>query len=770
MKCAAVYLPIAIYLLLQVFIVNSDSSRKVLQLVAMVSVPTESSHIAQDWERGLEILPGARVAVEEVNRNTDILPGYQLELVELITEGCSRDLALVQLIQHLHYDVDNSTVGVVGPLCNEATELIATIASHPEFSLVQIAAAPSLIVMDRNAFPYLFQMLPLSNAYIDTAFELMRLFGWNKVAVLCSLLEQDEYDCRTAEAFEKKAIKEGVEIVFYDTIVSGAVSSVLNYLWESGANIIFAFVLPSTANKLICTAYELGLKWPDYAWILPGINGEKLSVCAADNVTTAVTTEGAITLEIDNTPLYDTVQGASRESDDKAFYSAYIKELNSTQQDFKLNAYAPVFYNSVRAFALALNKSFPNHTIGPKTPHRSKSYVARKITDDISSLSFQGVFGDVEFDSDQKQIHIAVQAKQIRGGNSTCISRYNPVNRTITIIDASLFGDFPDDELDEVYKLRLFPLDLFMAIVVSFCIVFTTVMFLLYVRYHGEPEIKATSTTITLFMFLGCYLQLFSVLTNIVIRNAYIAHSATERAFLCNVDVWMGALGLILVLATLFARTLRVYRVFTYFGKTGWLCSDGALCALILCFVLVDVFLLALWTSVDAYHLVDAATYNQKGTPPSYELVQVCKCEYLGLWGGLLFGYSSFILIALLIVAVKTRKIRRENFKDTKKVNILLVSYVVTRAITLSIWVIFKNSSPTVSTSAVLVAFILTALFCQVFLFLPKTFPPFWRQVRKKLPKGSSSSGGTKSITFSFVALTLNLLMAEKRVERVSPV
>ncbi len=124
---------------------------KVLQLVAMVSERSNGTRTTQDWERGLEILPGARVAVEEVNRNTDILPGYQLELVELITEGCSGNLALVQLIQYLTTHAESEgvkeseAVGIIGPLCDEAAEVIASIAGHPGISLVQIAATRSTL-------------------------------------------------------------------------------------------------------------------------------------------------------------------------------------------------------------------------------------------------------------------------------------------------------------------------------------------------------------------------------------------------------------------------------------------------------------------------------------------------------------------------------------------------------------------------------------------------------------------------------------------------
>ena len=58
-----------------------------LQNLVMLNLKThqENSAWAPRWNRGLEILPAAQVAVDRINQDPTILPGYNLELTELDT-------------------------------------------------------------------------------------------------------------------------------------------------------------------------------------------------------------------------------------------------------------------------------------------------------------------------------------------------------------------------------------------------------------------------------------------------------------------------------------------------------------------------------------------------------------------------------------------------------------------------------------------------------------------------------------------------------------
>ena len=67
---------------------NSNTTTKV-PLRILVLVPFPTSNGSKGWDRGLELLPAARVAVKEINSNPDLLAGYNIQLIERSHDACS---------------------------------------------------------------------------------------------------------------------------------------------------------------------------------------------------------------------------------------------------------------------------------------------------------------------------------------------------------------------------------------------------------------------------------------------------------------------------------------------------------------------------------------------------------------------------------------------------------------------------------------------------------------------------------------------------------
>ncbi len=718
MKWAAVCLLITMYLMVGGLVtrVICEPTKEVLQLVAMVSVPPDSNHhrITQDWERGLEILPGARVAVQEVNRKTDVLPGYQLELVELITEGCSDNLALVQLVQHLvsqaESEGERESIGIIGPLCNDATSLVATVAGHPAIGLVQIAATPFALSDDRSDHPYLFQMLPLSQSYINTVLGLMKAFGWDMFGLLCAEA-QNMHNCQTASAFQVKAIEHGMQALYSarmgpERVLTSAIQPVLKDLKESGAKIIAAFIPPIVATRIVCAAYREGLSWPEYVWILPGLkfeHFEESESCDRTLITSA--TEGLLLLDYATPNLQTT-----------------------TVSD---NGYISAFYDSVWAFALALNQS-NLQWVNQLQFGSGVSSLARSLTTALSNLSFSGSTGHIEFDNNRNRKYVAIQVNHIREGSMVLVAHYNPYSSSVEI-NTSSTGNFPDDELDTVFGKISMVLTVIITAEISLTFVFTTIMLLLYIHYRNEPEVKATSTVLSMFIFLGCYLQLLSTIAPVAYSNITI-HNTAEQIAICQLQVYFTFTGRVLILSTLFVRMLRVYRVFTYFGRTGKAWSNQVLATLILSIVLVNILLLSLWAVINPIQVTSMPIYHPEGTPPYFEAKQFCDSENLHVWLIVASAYSVLLTLAVLILAFLTRNIRRTEFKDTKKVSIFIAASVAASVIAFLLYIIYRAESQAVL-GLVLSGEVTAAFLCQLLLFLPKTGPPLLRHLRTKQHK-----------------------------------
>ena len=88
---------------------------------------------------------------------------------------------------------------------------------------------------------------------------------------------------------------------------------------------------------------------------------------------------------------------------------------------------------------------------------------------------------------------------------------------------------------------------LVLSLVVIFCIISITILILmsLFIYYRKEPEIKATSYTLSLCMFVGCYLLLTSALFYYNITSGIKVCGSQESlwSFICMFDITTVGVG-----------------------------------------------------------------------------------------------------------------------------------------------------------------------------------------------------------------------------------
>ena len=687
----------------------------------------------QHQRRGLEILPAAQVAVTTINNDTSILPGYCLELIELVTNGCNRNTALMEftkLITRLELNI----VGVTGLFCKAVTEDISRFAGHPGIDLIQISGSKSPSFQDRKKYPRLYRMLPSSRIYIETLAGLMEQLNWNKVGFIGSA-NQDYYYSKTAEALTN--IVNVSNIGFYGEfdLANTPIFTLLKQLQYSGVKITFMLLPALEASELICAAYLQGLTWPNYAWIVADRSREDLFLSMqCDTQSKIMATEHILLIQNQLEPDSDSDLVSGRR------YSDNCSEYLSTQAfhpkpSLHSDLYSNVLYDSVWAFALALNSSLDilremNMSLKDYSPSNftpTNGRIADVIEKELAQITYCGVQGLVKFDN-SREVKLAVEILQIRNATAVCIGHYDPVAGGVHIKLDSL-GTFPDDDLSRVYQLYPVSVTVVLSTIIVLCIVFTTAMLVLFIYYRNEPEIKASSLHLSLCMFFGCYSLFTGTLTHTLASG--LASNGLARHIVCIVIVATTSTGLDVVLTTLFAKMLRVYRLFTYFGRTGKAWSDRVLVLVIFLIVLGKILLLTVWSAVDTYHLEDVETYQKEALPPYYEVVQQCQCRYLPFWLSSALLYSGIILTLLLLLAFKTRKIERENFKDTKKVNACILCLVILISLSAPMWWVLRVANQHIASKLIVgAAYGIAAVLCQLFLIVPKTLPPFLRHVR----------------------------------------
>jgi len=380
--------------------------------------------------------------------------------------------------------------------------------------------------------------------------------------------------------------------------------------------------------------------------------------------------------------------------------------------------YANALHDSVWAFALALNSSLDTLKSQDLENYQlEKSKVTSIIESNLRDLNFSGTLGQIYF-TDEREAETMVDILQVKNGSAVHIGYYNPQSQNLALQLQLLPKTIPKDDFERVRRRTNPAAPIVTLTVTAILIVATTVVLFLFLYHWNKPAIKATSPFLGLILLFGCYVLYMAVLL--------VAVREYNNSFgqLCQAIFWFGYIGIELVYATLFARLLRIYRLFFYvFEKPGLRWSDWSMMILILLIVLLPFLLLLLWSTVDPLRTGIALFFDTSTMPPFYSLTPFCGSRFIWVWIALIYYvYISFTILAVCILAVMTRNIKHERFKDTKKVNAFVFISILALIICDVYSTIFSAGLGVIQLAYIFdfLPYMVIAVFCKVFLFLPK--------------------------------------------------
>ena len=705
-----------------------------LRLLVMLNLRThqEDSAWTPRWNRGLELLPAAQLAVERINQDPTILPGYNLELTELDTGTCDQgypSYALFQFVNEITQE-EQTLVGVVGAFCTTLAKAVALVAERSGTNLLQILVSPSTALRDRVQYPHLFHIISSSAVYGEAVCSLMEEFGWTRVGVVSDNSMEHSYSALVNVL--------GGNVAFYP--FRGA-PSLLRTLQRCGERIVILSVGLEEAAEILCLAYKQSLVWPQlkHTWIVYEHQVEDFfhATNTCDNDAMRGALEGVFLIQYQlstNDSNKVIVSGQTY----NGYYDDYLQRLSQVAVQYNIslnpNPYANALHDSVWATAIALNAFLQTIKTGTAEKMSCNNTVLQTANNELSNVSFNGALGNVDFDNNGES-KVAVNSFQIRNGTAelyTVISD-RQCNETATGLSQGM-------KIPRIYNFQSAAITAVLLTIEAVLIILTTVILILFLYYRNAPEIKATSPYLSLIMFLGCYF-LFSHGV-IEATSLYVIHDRV----LCSSTIWILGIGLHLVFGSLILKMLRVYRIFTYFGKLGKRWSDGVLFAGVLAIVGAYIIFLTVLQVVGGGR--NGASIETLVTPeglfPYYEVVQACTPP--NIIAGVVFECEvSLFNITVIVLAFLTRKIRRQHFKDTKKVNAFLYLYFLIVYSFGPLSVVITNREAQIY--IVLVTSNSTAILCQVFLFLPKILPPLLRHLKLKYWSTTSNEGITVRTT-----------------------
>ena len=673
------------------------------------------------------LLPAAELAVDKINARDDLLPGYRLELISADTERCNETRITESYISFVKYtatasDEPFNVVGVIGMVCATVTQAISPLAGRPDIDILQISAgtAPPAFA-DSGAYPLLYRVISSSAVQNDALLALMEAFQWRRIGIISDSTLID-YIGSANDFIAKVSQNSDIELTVSEWIVTPrSVVPALSNAVSNAAKIIYVSTAAAEACKLLCAAYEQGHIWPTYVWIFQSLTVDDFRAFVCNNDSTAMmkALDNALFINykfetgLQNQPL---VSGDTY----KEYRQEYYRRLGNKSVAGYLHANG--LHDSVWAFALALNNSLDTLTSQDLVYHQPgiKSNVTSIIESNLRDLNFSGTLGQIYF-TGGREAETAVDILQVKNGSAVQIGYYYPYSQNLVLQLHLLPETIPKDDFGRVRRRLNSAAPIVTLTVTAILIVATTVVLLLFIYHWNKPAIKATSPFLGLILLFGCYLLYMAVLL-IAIREYNDSFGQ-----LCQAIYWFGGIGIELVYATLFVRLLRVYRFF-FFNvfekpeKMRW--SDQSMIILIVLIVSVVVLLLLLWTTVDPLITTEALFFDTSSMPPSYSVTLFCFSSFFWVWLSFIFyGCNYFTILAVCILAVKTRSIKHESFKDTKTVN----AFVFISIMALIICFAFATTFAATNVEEIELAYtfdflpyMVIAVFCKVFLFIPK--------------------------------------------------
>ena len=701
-------------------------------------------------DRGEELLPAAELAANISNEN--ILQDFHLEIVPVTTAKCSEDsfsLTLANFVRELT-NPSYRVIGVVGMMCSSAILSVSPLASLPKIDILQITSgtvSPKSIsnAREKVKIDKLYQTAPPSTIFNDKLLKLLKANENTQLAVIRHVgtffIEHDIIATDLRQKVNDSQLNVSIsdfEIVaanmepaqrILDTIATN----------DSGIRVIYASVTIEEARLFLCLAVKRDVKlvYPRNQWIFHGHTFEELSepfeICTDSDMREAL--EGVVLLQHSDRSMKDSPDILSHTT---FTYSEYLKAYksklsgrNNTCSEKRGVIHINALYDSVVAFALAINNSLEAGSLRDFGIGNTSDNISTLLKDELSHQTFLGAGGTIQFDNETHEV--------IRNNTVDVVVVTNSTENRPK--ELSLNGTYSSNNEKIPAGLPIATI-----VLVFILVALHTITLLLFIYYWTEPDIKATSPVLGIVIFVACYMLDLSLLLT-ALRFSPFNISEIEFAAFCTVENWLLYIGVQLIFATLLMRLVRVYRIFFHYSKLGKIWSDYGVLLFILAFVSVGVAILTLWMAADLPFLHRDRTFISATDSPYFSVQFTCQSRYFEvfpIWIILLLVYTGVMMVIVLLLAIRTRKVKIESFKDTRTVNIFIYTTVVCFMFLIILSLIFDalRNQVVVFITRVL-ALSSVAIACACFLFLPKIYSAQYvrRHPRKKSLATQSSSG-----------------------------
>ncbi|WAR02880.1 GABR2-like protein [Mya arenaria] len=217
----------------------SENAEKALTPLHVGVLLEQTNHWYKDYTNFFPVIMES--VIEAVRNNSDILPDYDFFLDVADTEG-KAGLAAKQMINLI--EEGPPKVAIMGPSLSD--ELTVTGQIAPFYNISYVAQTASTV--DKDLFPSLFTVNPITALLNQAALKMMKYFGWSRVGTIGT---EDERSVSQLNAFHN--------------LVQNTTNNMV---------LVTAAVLTDSSNvkNILATfkAYKMDLYGSSHVWILSG--------------------------------------------------------------------------------------------------------------------------------------------------------------------------------------------------------------------------------------------------------------------------------------------------------------------------------------------------------------------------------------------------------------------------------------------------------------------------------------------------------------------
>eukprot|EP00731_Ephydatia_muelleri_P021190 Em0013g917a len=651
-------------------------------------------------------IPGIQLAVDTIN-GAGVLPGYALKY-SLTDSKCDQTVTLTQFFEDIAWSRP-SKVGFIGGGCENATIETAKISYF--FNLTQLSCDSSTPeAEDRTRFKRYFQTLP-NDVYLSQAFlQILNTFNWTKLHAI--ELEYGLFVQTVDRLISSVSTIPGYNITsssFSGTYhTTNSLSSIIlkGTVFGTESRIFYLAMYVNDTLRVLCEAYHQNKVYPLYVfitlgWYTDGWWDSSTVNCTRHQMEIALNRSLAITLDPQIKDTNMTTSSGLSYNQYKALRNSRAAALNlSSSQDEE------TCFDAVWAYAVALNQTIQDLRADPAfnrlaaaashLPPNSIFYlenftyantvILERMYQHLSNLSFIGVTGNVSFGPNGIRVPAQIRIQQYRYNSSGKLQKFDIASVPLDHNGLSQgFNFLPGESLDTTWPagvphdgtivkktigielpltVVLYVLAMAGIILAISCVVFVAV-------YRNRKFIHLTSPNINYITCGGCMVLYTSIF--------FLAIQSTDETIttaICNVRIWLWAIGYSVAFGPVLGKMYRVYYIFNNpKPNKKRVVKDWMIGVLISVLASIDVIILVIVTAVP--ELRTTAVLKQSTEYPqivsgafhdtTINCIFICDSQKgYTIWHGVLFGYKGLIQVVAILLAFGTRKVKVKGLNDSK--------------------------------------------------------------------------------------------------------